>query len=79
MDKKTIQKLIENLEKEQLHELVCQIASASSSACQALLDYCQKKEKSDNSGFSDYLMDIVSTMCQQKEERLYLEDILSGF
>lgn len=38
-----------------------------------MLDFVQ----SDNSGFTDYLMDIAVIMCKNKQENLYLADFLT--
>lgn len=45
MDNKTIKKLIQNYETAELQELILAIVSKNPSAQQALLKYCQKKEK----------------------------------
>ena len=152
MDKKTLNQLIGKYDKRELLELISYIVCRSNASQQALLDYCQKKEKnkktdnqefiietqmkrhwekaakiiemfdmygggpesdeedaydelealeklvndnniswiarksildellafvsSDNSGFTDYLVDIALTMCVQKNEKLYLADYL---
>ena len=152
MDKKTLNQLIGKYDKRELLELISYIVCRSDASQQALLDYCQKKEKnkktdnqefiiekqmkrhwekaakiiemfdmygggpesdeedaydelealeklvndnniswiarksildellafvsSDNSGFTDYLVDIALTMCVQKNEKLYLADYL---
>lgn len=153
MDNKTIKRLIQNYSAAQLQELILAIADNNHPAQQALLEYCQKKGKTqkpedystvivnqlehhwtraseiidefneygggpedeediaydelekmteileteeipweprrelleevldfvrmDNSGFSDTLMDVASSLCRTKEEKIYLADYLS--
>lgn len=152
MDKKIVNRLIENYDKKQLRELIAYIVSANELAEELLLDYCQRKESdvktdnhtliienkikqywksaariieefdkygggpesdeddaygmlenmmkllednevswivrkeildemlgfvaSDNSGFTDYLMDIAVIMCTNRQEKIYLADFL---
>ena len=45
MDKKTLNQLIGKYDKKELQELISYIVCRSDAAQQALLDYCQKKEK----------------------------------
>ncbi len=62
MDEKTINSLIEKLDKKQLQELITYIVSVNESAKELLLHYCQKKEsgvKTDN-----YAM-IIESKIQQ--------------
>lgn len=152
MDRKTINKLIDQYDKKQLQELVIYIVGDNESAGDRLLEYCREKEPkvktdnhmliienqirqhwkkagkiiekfdmygggpeseeedacyeletmakllednevswsvrkeileqmldfvaSDNSGFTDYLMDIADIMCKNKQEKMYLADFL---
>lgn len=45
----------------------------------SILDEMLEFVKSDNSGFTDDLMDIAVTLCEQKEENLYLADFLNKY
>ena len=41
-----------------------------------ILDQMLRYVASDNSGFTDYLMDIALMMCRNKQENIYLADYL---
>ena len=44
-----------------------------------ILDEMLKFVSSDNSGFTDYLVDVAMAMCNTQEENLYLADFLSEY
>ena len=60
MDNKTIKKLIQNYETAELQEMILAIVSKNPSAQQALLNYCQKKEKTLKS--EDYPTIIINQL-----------------